>query len=235
MHITRILVPLLLITACTDNMLPPSAEEQLETRSVLDTLQTINTQSLHDAFILGSSLPHRRHLMAQRRDGRGLRMHEQLVQISGDGELRVIHGPDDENAEESGDLAALDSLIMPEEPAYLNPRFRDEFEFRILPDTPYWDRPVLVIEVAARAGSKQDLRRVRYYVDRATGTLVDYRLERNSAQILYGERSHFILSLRPGPDNAWVPHQVGIAVTMHLPPRRTRMIKREVTFYDYDS
>ena len=162
-------------------------------------------------------------------------MHKQLVRLSGDGEMLVIHGTDDGEAEGSGDLAALDSLIMPGEPAYLNPRFRDEFEFHILPDTLYWDQPVQVIEITARAGSKQDLRRVRYYVDRATGTLVDYRLERNSSQILYGEHSHYVLSLRPGPDNAWVPYQVGIAVTMHLPPQRTRLIKREVTFYDYDS
>ena len=235
MHLTRILAPVLFLAACSGSLEPPDAAVQQQAMAIVEVIETLDIQLFEETFAAGLARPHIRHQTIQHRDQRGMHLQQQTMQVGEDGLQTLLHSRGEVNEDHAEDLAQLPRRIMPEEPAFLGVRFRDEFRFRLLSDTLYWGRPVQVVNVTARPGSNQELKEVRYTVDRATGLLVNYQLTRRNSQVLYGENSRYQLSLRPGPANAWLPHQVSIELLMRLPAARTRMITRQLTFSDYES
>lgn len=99
------------------------------------------------------------------------------------------------------------TLVLPDDPAYLDPRGRDAFQFRFAPDTLLGDRRVRVLRVEARPGEGDDqiLRRARLYLDPATGVLVGVRLHQRMASVLFSEASDMTILLQPGPAGGWLP------------------------------
>jgi len=235
MSVTRILAPVLCLAACSGSLEPPGPAAQQEAIAVAGIIESLDVQLFEEAFRAGLARPHVRHQRVRRRDQRGLHLQQQMIQLGTDGLQVVLHSRGDMPDEPPGDLAQLPRSIMPEEPAFLSARFRDEFVFRQLPDTLYWGHPVQIVDVTARPGSRQEIKVVRYTIDRATGQLVDYQLTRKNTQMLYSEHSRYRLSLRPGSADTWLPYQVDIEVLMRLPPARTRKFTREITFSDYES
>lgn len=239
MPLTRLAIPLLLLAACNNSLAPPSSEMQQRAIAIIDTLETIDMSLLEEAFAEGLRRPHIQHWMDQRRTPSNVSMHSRQLHVDAGGAVTQVFGLGQTARETNDVVQAINSQfpnsIIPEDPAYLSDRFRDEFVYRVLPDTLYWGRPVQVIEVEARPGSRQDLRHVRFYMDRETGALIDYRLTRQSSQILYSEDSRYRVSLRPEAGGGWRPHQISIKVVMHLPPARARMITRDITFADFES
>ncbi len=133
------------------------------------------------------------------------------------------------------DLALLPAGFIPADPPYLSDRFRDDFEFRFLPDTTLFGRRTQVIQVNAHPthGHRQALRSARYYVDRELGAVVALHLERSTEALFYSENSEYYIRLRPGPIADWVPYLMQIAVRLQLPLRPARSVSRKVAFYGY--
>ncbi len=132
----------------------------------------------------------------------------------------------------SGDAPGVNpvALVLPEEPAWLDPRGREAFRFAFAPDTLLGGRRARVLTVEARPGEgdEQPLRRARLYLDAKTNTLVGFRLHRRLESVLFGEASEALVLLHPGPDG-WRPHRARFATALDAPlaaRRRFRLTRR---------
>ena len=124
------------------------------------------------------------------------------------------------------------SLMLPEDPAWLDPRGREIFQFGTAPDTLLADRRVRALTVVARPGEGDDqpLRHARLYLDAETHTLVGFRLHRRMDSVLFGERTDALVLLHPD-SGGWRPHQARFVTTLAAPltpPRRFRLTRRYV-------
>ncbi len=124
--------------------------------------------------------------------------------------------------------------ILPEDPAYLAPRYREAYRYRLLPDTMFGGRPLHVIEVRARPQAEDDpeIRYARFYATQ-DGTVVGFDLIRVARPWLFHEASRFSLRLRPAPNGAWVPHRTRFRTRFHLPFRPPQQFRVTRVYSDY--
>ena len=108
------------------------------------------------------------------------------------------------------------ALIVPEDPAYLDPRGREAYQFQFAPDTRLGTRRVRVLLVDALPGEGDDktLRHARLYLDPATGDLVGIRLIQQTESVLFSERSDATILLQPGPAGGWLPDRTRTETTL---------------------
>ncbi len=121
------------------------------------------------------------------------------------------------------------ALVLPDEPAYLDPRGREVFTFALAGDTLLGDRRVRVLTVTARPGEGDDqaLRTARLYLD-VSGSLVGARVRRRQASALFGESSALVFFLQP-TDGGWLPDRLSVDTEIRAPlttPRRFRLDER---------
>ena len=119
--------------------------------------------------------------------------------------------------------------IIPEEPAYLSARNREDFTFHLLPDTTIAGIQASVVEVRARSSSSQSLRRLRLYL--AGQVPLAVHLERADQSLLYRERSRFRIEMQPAPLGGWVPHRTDVQTRLK---RLLRPAQRFATTSAYD-
>ncbi len=137
---------------------------------------------------------------------------------------------------DSTHLAHLGASVIPEDPPFLNERFKDDFQYSFLPDTVLMGRNTRIIAVTA-VPADSDLHAIRealYYIDQATGRTVAIRHERQAASLFYGEQSTYWVRLRPGPsEGSWVPFQVQIQTGLRLLHKPSLWLQRNIAFYNY--
>ena len=131
----------------------------------------------------------------------------------------------------TGDLAPG---VLPEEPAYLSPRSREAYAYRRLPDTLLAGRPTQVLDIRARpgAGDKQDVRHVRLYVDRASGTLAAATLERRSRSILFDEDTRLFAQIQPA-NGDWQPVATRYETRTNALFRASQWFRTASSYSDY--
>ncbi len=129
----------------------------------------------------------------------------------------------------------LTDYVLPTDPAYLSPRYQENFQFRMRSDTLMYDRQARVIEVRAipRLGDGQNIRKVRYYLDRRTDNLIALYLERIDLTMLYREESTFFVHIRPAEDGTWVPFNTRFESRVRTPFNQPQKFRTVSTFYDY--
>lgn len=137
-----------------------------------------------------------------------------------------------------GDLDPVDlaPYVLSDDPEYLRARNRARYEFRALPDTLLWDTQARVIEVRARPelGDGLNIRRVRYYVNRASNELVAMYLERIDLALLFREESRFYVHMRPVADSVLLPYNSRFDTRIRTPFRRDQRFRTVSTYYEFD-
>jgi len=139
-------------------------------------------------------------------------------------------------AERPADVAAQ---VLPDQPAYVEPRTREAFRYALQADTLGAGTPVYLLEATARTrgtGREQGIRYVRLVLDRASRELVGLTTVRADAVLLFRENSRFHVRLRraPGPQGDWVPHVSRTRAWVQVPFRSPRQFRTVSAFYAYE-
>lgn len=141
-------------------------------------------------------------------------------------------------SENLGDLdpVNLAPYVLSDDPEYLRARNRAKYEFRSLPDTLLWDTQARVIEVRARPelGDGLNIRRVRYYVNRATNELVAMYLERVDLALLFREESRFYMHMRPVAGGMLLPYNSRFDTRIRTPFRKDHRFRTVSTYYSFE-
>lgn len=139
------------------------------------------------------------------------------------------------DAEASGEMSALISSLLPEDPAYLEDRYVEDFRYSMLPDTLLLGRLTRVMQVTARParGRKQPVEEVRYFIDSELGDLVALSIRQSTQTLFYSESSTCFIQLRQLPDLEWAPYLLRIATRLKLPLRPAVSLSRTEAFYGY--
>ncbi|HLT47673.1 MAG TPA: hypothetical protein VK002_10640 [Rubricoccaceae bacterium] len=121
--------------------------------------------------------------------------------------------------------------LLPEEPAFLVPRSREDYRYAVGPDTVVGGSRLRVVEAALRPGgaSEQAVRRARYFLRPGTGDVLGVEVVRASASAIFDEAGWARVLLQPGPDGAPVPALAVVETTVDVPgapPRRVRLEQR---------
>jgi hypothetical protein len=233
----RLLALLLLLPLAACSEAPPAPlapDDAAERDSVLALLRTADTDALAAAFNRLDAFRYHVEVRTEQlgADGRteAVRTVAAEVTPNGDAPLLDIVLADSTGAFDYGGFALFASdpdldplpaenpatLVVPEDPAYLDPRGIETYLFRFAPDTLLGDRRVRVLTVDARPGEGDDktLRRARLYLDPATSDLVGIRLQQRMASPLFSERSDATILLQPGPAGGWLPHRTRFETTL---------------------
>ena len=133
--------------------------------------------------------------------------------------------PDSTNARIDESLARS---ILGNDPAYLNPRFTDDFAYRQLSDSTIWGCPSQVYSINAREGINQRIRKAVYFV--CEDMLIAVSFESAHETILLSENSESYLSGRLVGDDL-IPHHLHFSVNLKLPFTPMRKMERtEIIF-----
>ena len=128
--------------------------------------------------------------------------------------------------------------VLPDQPAYVEPRTREAFRYALGTDTLEDGPPVYVLEATARdrgTGREQGVRYVRLLVDRASRELIGLTTVRADEVLLFRENSRFHLRLRraPGAPQNWVPLVTRTRASVHVPFRTPRQFRTVSAYYNY--
>ncbi|RMF60810.1 MAG: hypothetical protein D6746_06370 [Bacteroidetes bacterium] len=213
-----LLAVLALVAGCSPGTpLPPPPTDDPTADSAFVLLSSMQRTRLDTAFARLAAYDFTRLDRVVERDARGLRIAFDETIVASDAPaspLRHDHAGTFSRGPFGGWLGGSTTAPPPDpvpylldtEPAFLTPRYRDAFTYRLLPDTLLWGRLARVVEVAARPGTEQRLRAARLYLEAETNELIGLRVRREDPALLFRERSRYVLTLRPagGPD--WLPH-----------------------------
>jgi hypothetical protein len=129
---------------------------------------------------------------------------------------------------------------LPDQPAYLSPRTREAFAYRLTADTLTFGPEaapvaVQVVEVRARPGTGDDqsVRYARLVTTRAGHTLVAASVVRAERTLFFREDSRFSLALRPGPARTWLPALTRFRARVDVPFRAPRQFRTASAYYGF--
>lgn len=248
LRLLALLVLLPLFAACDEPAPDPlSPAEVAERDSVLALLRTADTETLAAAFDRLDAFRYRVVTRTEQFDDESLMAQRTVtaeVMPTADSAGTDIVQTDSSGAFDFGGFAAFASdelenplpaenpatLVLPDDPAYLDPRGRETFIFHFAPDTLFGERRVRVLTVEAREND-QALRRARLYLD-ASGALVGVRLQRRTESVIFSERSDTAVLLQPGV-GGWLPHVTRVETTLGAlgtDRRRFRLTRRYSAF-----
>jgi hypothetical protein len=134
--------------------------------------------------------------------------------------------------------ANLAAQVLPDQPAYVEPRTREAYRYALQTDTLLDGTPVYVLEATARdygTGRDQGIRYARLRLDQASRELIGLTVVRADAALLFGENSRLTIHLRPGADDpqTWVPHLTRVRASVNVPFRTPRQFRTVSAFYAY--
>ncbi|MEP0546228.1 MAG: hypothetical protein ABJF88_04800 [Rhodothermales bacterium] len=229
------LLLLLPLAACTEApSVPLSPEDAAERDSVLALLRAADTAALAAAFDRLDAFRYRVETRTEQlgTDGRTEATRTVAAEVTPNGgvPLADVVQADSTGAFDYGGFALFASepdidplpaenpatLVVPEDPAYLDPRGIEAYQFRFASDTRLGDRRVRVLSIDARPGEGDDktLRHAQLYLDPATGDLVGIRLQQRMTSLLFSERSDATILLQPGPAGGWLPQSTRFETTL---------------------
>ena len=151
-----------------------------------------------------------------------------------DGGLFGRAAPDRNPAGRPPDVAAQ---LLPDQPAYVDPRTREDFRYALATDSLRNGAPVHVLSVRARSsntGDEQGVRFARLLIHRPSNQLIGLALVRDDQVLLFGEDSQLSVRLQRGPDGRWVPHVTRVRTSVHVPFRSPRQFRTVSAFYAYE-
>ncbi len=125
--------------------------------------------------------------------------------------------------------------ILPDQPAYIEPRTREGFRYALQADTLLDGRPIYVLEARARdegTGKDQSIRHARLLITRASRELIGLTTVRADPGLLFSEHSRLHLRLRP-LDTTWVPDLTRVRATLNVPFRAPRQFRTVSAFSQY--
>jgi len=128
--------------------------------------------------------------------------------------------------------------LLPDQPAYVEPRTREAFRYALQADSLLDEIPVYVLEVTARdygTGKEQGVRYARLLIHRTSNQLIGLSLVRNDQVLLFSEDTQMGIHLRRAPDGSWVPHMTRVRASVHVPFRAPRQFRTVSAFYGYES
>jgi hypothetical protein len=228
-----------------DAVFTASAEEREAALFVLDSLQQTVIRASFDRL---AEYAFTQRLRIERRapDGSVTGFREQVRRFSPpDSAQRPISLRVDSSGGFDGDWlgnllpASGDTLInraqyvLPDDAAYLAPRTREAFRYRLRPDTSLGDRTVRVVEIHAQpgeAGADRAIRHARLFVEPDTYELVGLYLVRADVSLLFREDSRAAVYLQPAPDGSWVPSMTQLEARLKIPFRTAQHIALDVAF-----
>ena len=234
------LVLLLAVAACVEPA-PPSPTAAAPADSIFALLRDADPATLEEAFTrLQTRTPYTVLTTTEQigEDGAPVASHSVTLRVTPRG--TEVLATDSSGAFEFGGFerfadrrngggANPASLVLPTDPAYLDPQGREAFSFEAIGDTLIGDRRVRIVAVRARPGEGDDqpLRAARLYLD-AAGAIVGAHVERRQESVLFGETSARTLFLRPSP-GGWLPDRLTVVSEIRAPltaPRRFRLSER---------
>ncbi len=128
--------------------------------------------------------------------------------------------------------------LLPDQPAYVEPRTREAFRYALQADSLLDEIPVYVLEVTARdygTGREQGVRYARLLIHRPSNQLIGLSLVRDDQVLLFSEDTQMGIHLRPASDGTWVPHVTRVRASVHVPFRAPRQFRTVSAFYGYES
>jgi len=134
------------------------------------------------------------------------------------------------------DLVNRAQYVLPDDPAYLEPRTREAFRYRLGPDTAFGGRTVHVVEIRAQPGAlgaDRAIRHARLFVEPATYELVGLYLVRAETSLLFREDSRTLTHLRPAPDGGWVPAVTRLDARLDMPLQAAPLFRLDASFAAY--
>lgn len=123
--------------------------------------------------------------------------------------------------------------VLPDDAAYLAPRTREAFRYRLRPDTSLGSRTVRVVEIRAQpgeTGADRAIRHARLFVEPDTYELVGLYLVRADASLLFREDSRSAVYLQPAADGSWIPATTQLEARLKIPFRAAEHIALDVSF-----
>jgi hypothetical protein len=227
---------------------PTSGEAALRD-SVLSVLLGADQGPFRSAFSKLSSYDFTRYIRTEQYDGDDflIAFEEHIVDVSSRSGERITRM---EQADSAGnfefgffkrfvsdnvdnvDPVDLVPYVLPEDVGYRNPRDRDKYRYRFLPDTLLWDQQVQVVEARAKPELADGLnvRRVRHYIDRETGELMAVYLERIDLAMLFREESQFYVHVRPNGKGVVLPYNTRFQTLIMTPFRDPNKIRTVSTY-----
>lgn len=151
-----------------------------------------------------------------------------------DGGLFGRAAPDRNPTGPPPDVAAQ---MLPDQPAYIEPRTREAFRYALRADSLRDGVPVHVMTVRPRSsdtGDEQGVRYARLLIHRPSRQLIGLALVRDDHVLLFGEDSRLSLRLRREPDGTWLPHVARVRASVHVPFREPRQFRTVSAFYAYE-
>lgn len=240
----------LLSTGCDrSNITGVGPIEAVERDSIVSTLESAGKEVINSAFEQLGGYNYDRYIRTEQYNDEDflLAFTEYAVRVQNEGGQRKV---DIEQADSAGsfefgffkrfvsenvdsvDPVNLVPFVLDEEPSYMNPRNIDKYRFRVLGDTLLWDRQARVIEVRARpdAADGENIRLVRHYIDRETGSIVAMYLERVDLALLFREESSFYVHVRPLESGQMVPYNTRFESLIRTPFRTPYRVRTVSTY-----
>ncbi|MDA0378149.1 MAG: hypothetical protein O3C45_11270 [Bacteroidetes bacterium] len=253
----RFLTPFLLagfvlLSGCTSaDITPLGPGEKANRDSILVFLDRVGQEAMTSAFGNLESFSYRRYLRTEQYDGDDflLAFTEHIIETSGPASDRrsSVTQADSGGAFDFGffnqfvsenvddpDPVDLVPWLLEENPSYLSPRNLDKYTFRATRDTLMWDRSARIIEVRARPelADGENIRKVRYYVDRISNQLVAMYLERIDLGLLFREESTFYMHVQPVEEGVYVPYNTRFQTAITTPFKGSYRIRTVSTYTD---
>jgi hypothetical protein len=132
------------------------------------------------------------------------------------------------------DLSSVADALIPEDPAYLSPRTRDDFTYIAGPDTMLNGMHVKILKVeAVPDAAEQSARRARLYYDPQSYAVVALFHEHASPALVFRESTSLYVQIRPGADGQWVPDTTSVSTRIHLPLTEARHFRAVSAFTNF--
>jgi hypothetical protein len=235
----------------TDDIAPVGPGEKANRDNILAFLEEIGQEAMTGSFANLESFSYRRYLRTEQYDGDDflLAFTEHIIETDGDPGARrsSVTQADSGGAFDFGffnqfvsenvddpDPVDLVPYLLEDNPSYLSPRNLDKYTFRANRDTLMWDRSARIIEVRARPdlADGENIRKVRYYVDRNSNQLVAMYLERIDLGLLFREESAFYMHVQL-VDGMYVPYNTRFQTLISTPFKGSYRIRTVSTYTDY--
>ena len=136
---------------------------------------------------------------------------------------------------EDEDPEDLTPYLFPEDPMYLSERNFDAYLYRFLPDTLMGETMAQVIEVRARPveGDGKNIRRATYFLDRSTGRLIAFELNRIDLALFFREESTFYAHIQRH-SGEWVPYNTRFEARIVMPFKPPQQFRTVAAYSEFD-
>lgn len=220
---------------------------EVERDSAISVLSSMQRSAFDSAFVALKSQSFTREVRTAQIDASGSTVARRTQRIRYDSDAsagRIVSESDSGRSFQSGPFdslapasdptalpANLASNALAENPAYLSPRTRSAFRYR-LDDGAYRGTPVWIVTVQAREsgqGPEQSIRYTQLTITRDDRQLVAAQTIRAERALLFSEDSRFDVRLQP-VSGTWLPDETRFRARVHAPFRDPLEFRSVSTF-----